>query len=539
MAHKSNKAATTQIGESVQTDAAPAQPQPTTDADGSTAGNAPALADVEVMTTESQSIAAAPDQTEDSPHARADVQADDFLTFDPTRKHLVRVVEVKGKHLTVRRFDKKSGKWLTKAESRERNSGISLSPEEAEKSFPGCVAAWTELSGDQAQPAQQSIAVTKKMSPEEEQYLKAIAMSSADLGAVIKEPTERITKHVGEAMAHEEEAKKSRREAQKEFEDNLAYFYEAKQRLLNPGYRTDVDGGKDRTPEENEKNFGAPNWESFNEQFHAYSLQHADRKLKAFAKAQGLLTDDGENIDAVEAENVEEAKLPAPRHNEDLTPQKKYEHIATAAMSIANANPEAEVSKQILAAAEHLPAPLTPISPDIFTEVLSFITKVSSSATDGEIKAEAKRLLGKMLIHRPTPDPSKILDAAQKEEQRKRNKRLASKNGGALGSATYNPTTNGTAEHIQSFEPNAGEEHQAARAEKAAGPAQATPAKNTTQRFRWVERRMGDLTELVIMDGNKVYDCYPSDATQEVQAVIEKLNMPKVVEMQGTPMAAD
>ena len=42
----------------------------------------------------------------------------------------------------------------------------------------------------------QSIAVTKKMSPEEEQYLKAIAMSSAELGTVIKKPTERIAMRV-------------------------------------------------------------------------------------------------------------------------------------------------------------------------------------------------------------------------------------------------------------------------------------------------------------------------------------------------------
>ena len=53
--------------------------------------------------------------------------------------------------------------------------------------------AGTEVPTTQSQP----IAVTRKMSPEEEQYLKAIAMSSAELGTVIKKPTERIAMRVG------------------------------------------------------------------------------------------------------------------------------------------------------------------------------------------------------------------------------------------------------------------------------------------------------------------------------------------------------
>jgi len=82
----------------------------------------------------------------------------------------------------------------------------------------------------------QSITVTtKNMSPQKEQFHKAIAMSDKDLGIAIKTPTQRITKHVGDALAHEEEAKKLRREAQQEFERNIAYYYEAKQRLRNPG----------------------------------------------------------------------------------------------------------------------------------------------------------------------------------------------------------------------------------------------------------------------------------------------------------------
>ncbi len=88
-------------------------------------------------------------------------------------------------------------------------------------------------------------------------------MSDAELGALLKAPTERITVHVGSAVAYEEQAKMARREAQGEFEQNLPYYFEAKNRLLNPGYRTDLGGGKNRTAEDNVRNFGAPDWQTF------------------------------------------------------------------------------------------------------------------------------------------------------------------------------------------------------------------------------------------------------------------------------------
>jgi hypothetical protein len=303
------------------------------------------------------------------------------------------------------------------------------------------------------------IAATKKMSLAEKQYLEAIALCDAELGSAIKKPTQIITEHMGSAIAHEELAKKDRADAQREFVANIAYYYEVKQRLLNQGYRTDVNGGKDRTATENEKNFGAPDWETFNENCAAYSLQHADRKLKAFAKANGLLTDGGDNIDDPDSDDIDDTEedeangRPQARREEDSTAAKRYEFIATAAMEIANRNPEGEIEKQLLAAAEHVPTPLMPLPPDVFTQALSFITKIASSATDEEIKAEAKRLLGKMLLHRPTAEPATVLAEAAKEEKRKRNKRLAKKNGEALGSASYNPPTNGSSEHVQKSDP--------------------------------------------------------------------------------------
>lgn len=66
----------------------------------------------------------------------------EFVTFDPGRKHLVRVVAVNGKKVVIRRFNNKTGEWQTKNESRERDGCIPLTDAEAEESFPGCVAAW-------------------------------------------------------------------------------------------------------------------------------------------------------------------------------------------------------------------------------------------------------------------------------------------------------------------------------------------------------------------------------------------------------------
>jgi hypothetical protein len=311
--------------------------------------------------------------------------------------------------------------------------------------------------GDTAATASKSQSVTKKkMSAQEQQYLKAIAMSSAELGAVIKAPTERIAQHVGDALAHDLAAKKDRDEAQIEFQQNIAFYYEAKQRLLNPGYRTDVDGGKDRTPAENEKNFGAPSWAAFAEKCVAYSLQHADRLLKAFAKANGLLTDEGENIDDPDPKDGEGSEQSRGRRADDPTAQRRYEFIATAAMEIANRNPEGEVEKQILAAAEYDPAPLIPVSPDLFTEVLSFITQISTSAADEGFRAKAKQLVNKLRLHKPAADPAKVPAEAAKEEKRKRDRRLAKKNGRPLGSPACSSPRDGTPEHVQTSAPVAG-----------------------------------------------------------------------------------
>jgi hypothetical protein len=100
--------------------------------------------------------------------------------------------------------------------------------------------------------------------------------------------------------------------------------------------------------------------------------------LKAFAKSQCLLTEDGENIDDPEPEDGDGAGPPQPHRTPDQTAQKRYEHTGPAAMAIASRNAEGGIEKQILSAAEHVPAPMVPLPPDVFTEVLSFVTKIAS-----------------------------------------------------------------------------------------------------------------------------------------------------------------
>src|ERR1035437_3700525 len=85
----------------------------------------------------------------------------------------------------------------------------------------------------------QTVVTVSKMSPQEQQYLKAIALSSAELGAVIEKSTERVTNNLGEAIGTEAEAKSLRLEAKKKFDDNIAFYYEAK--LCNSSHPRHLD----------------------------------------------------------------------------------------------------------------------------------------------------------------------------------------------------------------------------------------------------------------------------------------------------------
>jgi hypothetical protein len=86
----------------------------------------------------------APSQSTFAPPDISDSRAGEFefVTFDSGRKHLARVVAVNRKNVRVRCFNKKTGEWRTKDESREREACIPLTAAEAEETFPGSVAAW-------------------------------------------------------------------------------------------------------------------------------------------------------------------------------------------------------------------------------------------------------------------------------------------------------------------------------------------------------------------------------------------------------------
>jgi len=75
-------------------------------------------------------------------------------------------------------------------------------------------------------------------------------------------------------------------EKRKHFNENIAVFWEVKQRLtLAARWRSDLEGNQNRTAETNNKNFGAADWNEYREKFVAYSLSAADKKLVAFEQS--------------------------------------------------------------------------------------------------------------------------------------------------------------------------------------------------------------------------------------------------------------
>lgn len=108
---------------------------------GAAAGAVPLSSGAESATTTLQPIAGNSVPPQSVLRVEA-VTEGSFVTFDSGRKHLARVVGVNGSKVTIRRFDKKSGEWRTKNEPREREACIPLTSEDAESSFPGCLAAW-------------------------------------------------------------------------------------------------------------------------------------------------------------------------------------------------------------------------------------------------------------------------------------------------------------------------------------------------------------------------------------------------------------
>jgi hypothetical protein len=170
--------------------------------DGAAAGTVPVATGAEAATTQSQSIVA--NSTQPAKIA-GDITHYGFVTFDPGRKHLARIVAVKGEKVNVRRFDKKTGEWRTKNETREREACIPLSAEEAESSFPGCVAAWgkagqspTEGGGKVSRHLSPNLAPSVVAAPAFQSVADFLSAYS-DKKKTIDELTDKFVEKVGEA----------------------------------------------------------------------------------------------------------------------------------------------------------------------------------------------------------------------------------------------------------------------------------------------------------------------------------------------------
>jgi hypothetical protein len=92
--------------------------------------------------------------------------------------------------------------------------------------------------------------------------------------------------HGDKVIGFLEKALEHQKAQRKIFNENLPFFYEVKQRLLNPKFRPDLNpAGTERTPESNLKHFGARDWKEFREEFISYySLSQADALLSEFKK---------------------------------------------------------------------------------------------------------------------------------------------------------------------------------------------------------------------------------------------------------------
>ncbi|HET6142536.1 MAG TPA: DUF3631 domain-containing protein [Candidatus Acidoferrales bacterium] len=137
--------------------AVPAQQEPRSAPEGAATGAVPVAAGAEAATKQSRSVAANSTKSTASENANHG-----FVTFDQGRKHLARVIAVNGKKVTVRFFNKKTGEWQTKNESREREACIPLTAAEAEVHFPSSVAAWDKAA---IPPNGSGGKVTRQMSP--------------------------------------------------------------------------------------------------------------------------------------------------------------------------------------------------------------------------------------------------------------------------------------------------------------------------------------------------------------------------------------
>jgi len=108
-------------------------------------------------------------------------------------------------------------------------------------------------------------------------------------------------------VEHGESALKRIADCRKLFKDNIAMFWDIKQRITNPRWRSDVKGNENRTAESNKTHFGASDWTEYREKYISFSQSHADTLLREFEHdLKGL--SDGHVIASVNGAAAETAK---------------------------------------------------------------------------------------------------------------------------------------------------------------------------------------------------------------------------------------
>lgn len=83
---------------------------------------------------------------------------------------------------------------------------------------------------------------------------------------------------------------KKRREL---FRANVGLFWTIKECIVCPGFRSDLNGGKERTADYNVKTWGASTWQELVERYSPYGLDATDNYVKEFGEECGALLKEG------------------------------------------------------------------------------------------------------------------------------------------------------------------------------------------------------------------------------------------------------
>jgi hypothetical protein len=77
------------------------------------------------------------------------------------------------------------------------------------------------------------------------------------------------------------------------FHENIGLFWTIHECIVSPGFRSDLNGGKERTADYNFKMWGASTWQEFVERHSPYGLDATDNYVKEFGDECGTLLKDG------------------------------------------------------------------------------------------------------------------------------------------------------------------------------------------------------------------------------------------------------